>query len=277
MTDALTTQIEAADDPAKTLGTRESWSGTDVFVLRNARGHFVTWRHVTAAEAAEAPAQAVADGGDAIEFVTDNGADVTVTADSGSLRVNLTSDDLSFETKALIGEVEGRTVLKCGRKRTDDGTKINALVPVDGRVDELEQLREASKSDEPLRFEVVERTKSGSWGQTITNQRLKPTKSHAEWTDAERELGLKVDTDHDVPEDAEAGDVFALDDLLDDTRTAEEKDQAALDEAAETGEEVVISKSTTDCNDASKECNLDHVTRVATPDGDIETRRTHTY
>lgn len=140
---------------------------------------------------------------------------------------------------------------------------------------------ETLTTDAPLQYEVEEYTKTsraGGWGkQELTKQRLRTNKSYAEMTERERELHRKVDTDYDVPEDAEDGDVFALGDILDDPRTSDEIEQDALDEAVETGEEVVINSSTTDCNDPSRECNLDHVTRVATPDGEINTQRTHTY
>lgn len=47
-TEELTTKVEAANDPAKDLGTTETWNGTNVHVLRNAKGQFVTWRtHTT--------------------------------------------------------------------------------------------------------------------------------------------------------------------------------------------------------------------------------------
>lgn len=280
-TDELTTQVEAAQDPAKELGSVETWNGTDVHVLRNANGHFVTWRKVSPAEAASAPV-AVADGGrDELSFETDSGADVIVWAESGTIYATFGAGDLSAEgTRASLTTKRGIECLDCGTHRDDSGEKHRVHIPTDGHREEIEELREDSKSDEPLRYEVVEHTetsRAGGWGEReITTQKLSANKSVAEMTEREQTLSHKVDTDR-APEDTEVGDVLALDDLLDDARTADEKDQDALDEAAETGEEVVISKTTTDCNDSSEECNLDHVTRVATPEGDVETRRTHTY
>jgi len=288
-TEELTTKVEAAKDPAKELGTMETWAGQDVHVLRNSKGHFVTWRKVTLAEVNSAPV-AVADGGrDTIEWTTDTGTDVTVSADNGTLFVTLegndeTGADVSFEEQRATVTVErGTDVLDCGKQRDDSGERFRAFVPLEVGRDEIEQLKEDStpeQTDEPLTFTVEEHTKksrAGGWGEReITKQRLSRNKSHAEMTDRQRALNGRVDTDR-VPDDAESGDVLTLDDLLNDPRTRDEREQDALDEAAETGEEVVITKSTTGCNDSSRECNLDHVTRVATPEGEIETQRTHTY
>ncbi|RLM94369.1 hypothetical protein D3D01_16025 [Haloarcula sp. Atlit-7R] len=277
-TEELTTKVEAANDPAKKLGTTETWNGTDVHVLRNSSGQFVTWRKASAGEASSAPV-AVADGGhDELSFTTDRGADVTVRAESGTLFVTFDAGNASVEdSSARLDREKGMDVLDAGTHRDNSGERFRALIPVDDRRDEIEQLREDSKDDSPLTYEVEEYSKgTGSWGQELTGQKLVPSKSYNEMTEREQDLSMKVDTDR-VPDDAEPGDVLTFEDLLDDARTNEEKDEDALDEAAETGEEVVINKSTTSCNDSSKECNLDHVTRVATPEGDIESRRTHTY
>jgi len=64
-------------------------------------------------------------------------------------------------------------------------------------------------------------------------------------------------------------------DSIDRERTDEER--AALDEAAETGERVVIDQTTIDCRDPGAECSADRVTRVATPEGEIESRTTHLH
>lgn len=215
-----------------------------------------------------------------VEFTTERGADVTVTADAGTLSVSVDSPALTIEeTAAFIEEFKGMDVLNCGKHRVQGNRQI-IQIPVDEHKDDLEQLREDSKDDSPLTYEVEEYTKTsraGGWGkQEFTKQRLSPSKSINEMTERERELSTKVNTDR-VPDDAEPGDVLTFEDLLADPRTTEEQEQGALEEAAETGEEVVISKTTTQCNDSRKECNLDHVTKVATPEGDIETRRTHTY
>ncbi len=230
------------------------------------------------------------DDGDAVEWTTDQGSDVTVTADNGRLFVTLDGSDetgagVSFRRqRAELTTKRGTDVLDAGRQRDESGERFNAFVPVDGRREEIEALREESviePTDEPLTYEVKERTEQkptlDGWGggeRTVTS--LEATKRRAEMTERQKELHRKVDTDS-VPDDAEVGDEIAVDELLEDPRTSEERDQDAIEEAAETGEEVVISRGTTDCNDADKECNLDHVTRVATPDGEIETRRTHTY
>jgi len=288
-TENLSTKVEAANDPAKELGTMETWTGQGVHVLRNAKGHFVTWRKVTPAEASSAPV-AVADGGrDTIEWTTDTGSDVTVSADNGTLFVTLEGSDetgagVSFdEQRATVTVERGTDVLDCGKQRDDSGERFRAFVPLEVSRDEIKQLKEDSipeQTDEPLTFVVEEYTKTsraGGWGKRkITKQRLNRNKSHAEMTDRQRELSTRIDTDR-VPDDAESGDVLTVDDLLDDPRTRDERDQDALDEAAETGEKVVISTSTTSCNEPREECNLDRVTRVATPEGEIETRRTHTY
>lgn len=215
---------------------------------------------------------------DKITFTTDRGADVTVMADSGTLFVTFAAGNASVEdSSARLDREKGMDVLDAGTHRDSSGERFRALIPVGDRRDEIEQLREDSKDDSPLTYEAKEYSKgTGSWGQELTETKLVPSKSYNEMNERERDLSRKVDTDR-VPDGAEPGDVLTFEDLLDDARTTEEKEQDALDAAAGTGEEVVINKSTTSCNDSSKECNLDHVTRVATPEGDIETRRTHTY
>lgn len=279
-TDELTTKVEAANDPAKQLGNVETWAGERVHVLRDAMGRFVTWRPAAPVETADAPV-ALADGGqDEITFTTDRGSEVTVTADTGTLFVSVESSAITISrTSAFVETHKGTDVLNLGAHRVQ-GTRQTIQIPVEGRQEEIEQLAEDSKTDAPLVYEVEEYTetsRAGGWGKReITKQRLSPNKSFSEMTDREQSLSHQVKTDR-VPDDAEPGDVLTLEDLLDDPRTREERDQDALDEAAETGEEVVISETTTDCNDASRECSLDHVTRVATPGGEIETRRTHTY
>lgn len=56
-----------------------------------------------------------------------------------------------------------------------------------------------------------------------------------------------------------------------------EEVQEAIEEAKESGEKVEIDSRSTTCNDSSRECGVDTVTRYATPDGEIETDRRHTY
>ena len=51
----------------------------------------------------------------------------------------------------------------------------------------------------------------------------------------------------------------------------------ALDEAAADGEPVSITTTSARCSDPSEECSLDRVTYRATPDGEIETDRSHTW
>jgi len=215
---------------------------------------------------------------DEVEFTTDRGADVMVRAEAGSLKITFDAGSTSVEdASAQLDREKGMDVLDAGTHRDDSGERFRALIPVGDRREEIEQLREDSKDDSPLIFEVKEYSKgTGSWGQKLTSEKLVPSKSYTEMSEREKELKRRVDTDC-VPDDAEAGDVLTLEDVLDDPRTRDERDRDARDEAAETGEEVVINKSTTSCNDSSRECNLDRVTRVATPEGEIETRRTHTY
>lgn len=271
----MTIQQLAAD-----LGSLETWNGTDVYVIRNDHGHFVSWCKATAATPAQT---ALADGGEHKMEWTDDDKDVTVTAEEGTLYVTLESPDITFErVRARLDTVKGREVLNAGKQRLDSGKQIRALVTLGGRREEIEQLKadsEPEQTDTPLAYEVKEyETEVGiDWKKTVTKTHLVPTKKRKHMTDRQRELHRRVDTDHDVPEDAIAGDVYTVEDLLDDPRTAEERDQDALDEAAETGETVVINRSTTGCNDPSKECSLDKVARIATPDGEIKTERTHTY
>lgn len=62
MADKLADAIDASDDPAKDLGGLEVWNGEKRYVLRNAQGHFVTWRTTRMAEQTQTNV-AVADGG----------------------------------------------------------------------------------------------------------------------------------------------------------------------------------------------------------------------
>lgn len=58
-------------------------------------------------------------------------------------------------------------------------------------------------------------------------------------------------------------------------RTGDE--QTALDKARETDTDVTIETWTEACDGSVNECSLDHVRRVATPDGEIEIRRNHAH
>lgn len=51
----------------------------------------------------------------------------------------------------------------------------------------------------------------------------------------------------------------------------------AFDEAKKDGEKVEVADGTDSCNDRNKECNLDLITYYATPDGEVEKNRVHTY
>lgn len=53
--------------------------------------------------------------------------------------------------------------------------------------------------------------------------------------------------------------------------------QAALEEAKQTGREVVIRQMYTDCDGSVEECNTDIVTEYAMPDGTIKVKRVHTF
>jgi hypothetical protein len=53
--------------------------------------------------------------------------------------------------------------------------------------------------------------------------------------------------------------------------------QEALEEAAETDERQYVGRTIADCNDAGKQCDLDHINHYVSPGGEIETERTHTY
>lgn len=56
-------EIDASDDPAKEFGSLEIWNGEKRYVLRNDKGHFVTWRKQGAAERDATANKAIADGG----------------------------------------------------------------------------------------------------------------------------------------------------------------------------------------------------------------------
>jgi len=214
---------------------------------------------------------------------TDGGKDVTVMARNGALYVTLETDDVSLdEERADLETVKGRDCLNAGTHRDDNGERFRALITIGDRWDEIEQLREDStpdQTDDPLVYVVEEYEKEVGidWTKTVTKQQLVSSKSWETMTDRQRELDRRVDAEHDVPEGAEPGDEFGLDDLLDDPRTRDERDQDALDEAAESGEEVTVDEHSADCNDPTKECSTDIVRRVATPDGEVGTRRTHTH
>lgn len=216
-----------------------------------------------------------------LTFQTDSGNTVTVTATRGTLTATVDGPDIAFEdTRCRLTTSRGTDVLACGQQTTKDGDTIDAYIPTEGHKDDIKALKKNSKTDAPLTYEVeeYERSTRSDWGGgTVTQTRLSANKSRVERTDAENDLARQIDTDHDVPEDAEPGDVLAPGDILDDARTSAEREQDALEEAADTGDEVVISRTTTSCNDSSRECSTDRVARVATPAGDVETRRTHTY
>jgi hypothetical protein len=50
-----------------------------------------------------------------------------------------------------------------------------------------------------------------------------------------------------------------------------------FEEAEETGEPVEVASGNSRCSDRSKECDLDLLTYRATPEGEIDVKRTHTY
>lgn len=63
MEESMTDELEASNDPAKELGSLEVWNGKKRYVLRNDKGHFVTWRKQGAAEQDATANKAIADGG----------------------------------------------------------------------------------------------------------------------------------------------------------------------------------------------------------------------
>jgi hypothetical protein len=65
--------------------------------------------------------------------------------------------------------------------------------------------------------------------------------------------------------------------VLRDTNASPDEVEQAFEEAEETGEPVTVTTGTAPCNDRNKECNLDNLRYRATPDGEIEVNRTHTY
>lgn len=51
----------------------------------------------------------------------------------------------------------------------------------------------------------------------------------------------------------------------------------SLDEAAESGEKIEVASGNASCSDPNEECSLDLLTYYATPNGEIDVSRTHTY
>lgn len=277
MADKLADAIDASDDPAKEFGSLEVWNGEKRYVLRNDKGHFVTWREQGAAERDATANKAIADGGqDGISFTTERGTEILVVAEAGKLFATANSSQLNFERARA--RLEGG-YLDCGVQRTTSGKKVNAKIPVGDSESEIESLREKSKSAAELRFEVVQETRFVRvLGQREKREvkKLSANKAFAEMTENEKELAAQIDNES-VPEGATMGDLLTPEELLDDARTRDEKDQDALKEAEKTGEEVVIYERTGDCIDPSKDCSLDRELRVATPSGEIEMRRQHMH
>jgi len=83
--------------------------------------------------------------GDEIAFTTDRGADVTVTASSGALFVDVPEHGL-LGARATLGRERGQDVLDAGTHRDDSGERFRALIPVGDRRESLAALREASAS-----------------------------------------------------------------------------------------------------------------------------------
>lgn len=134
---------------------------------------------------------------------------------------------------------------------------------------------------EPLRFKVVEKRKVNPKISGATYHRIEAQKPPEDRTDEESRIVRKVNARHDVPEDAEDGDEFTVEELAEaidrDLRPESQKEQDALREAREAGETVTVWKTTDFCDDSSKQCSTDTVRKVATPDGEIETQREHTF
>jgi len=61
------------------------------------------------------------------------------------------------------------------------------------------------------------------------------------------------------------------------TNAEPETVRESLDEAAESGEKVQVASGTASCSDPNEECSLDRLTYYATPNGEIDVSRTHTY
>jgi hypothetical protein len=134
------------------------------------------------------------------------------------------------------------------------------------------------KMDEPT-YEVEKHLKlKKTTGPDIYETKPILKQDYDDLTEEQTDLWLEVRLYGDLPDDAEEGEVYTASELLpDDHQISAERDQEALGEAVETGEEVVISSASIGCNDDDKKCSLDRVARVATPEGNIEKRRTHTY
>jgi hypothetical protein len=83
--------------------------------------------------------------------------------------------------------------------------------------------------------------------------------------------------------DAELEREQAWEDLVEDypalrgTNADPETVRELVDEAAESEEKVQVASGTASCSDPNEECNLDRLTYYATPNGEIDVSRIHTY
>lgn len=100
-------------------------------------------------------------------------------------------------------------------------------------------------------------------------------------TDRQYQLrGRVVQDPRKVPEDADPGDTYTIDEILDDVRTVAEIREDAIEKARqkaiETDENIVIQTAADECMDPMRECELDQIVEYVNPFGEIETKRMHT-
>lgn len=390
MADKLAEAIDASDDPAKELGNLEVWNGKKRYVLRNANGHFVTWRKLRMAERTQTN-RAMADGGipdsQDVELTivylpeTQDDEEEVETIDA---TINVDKNDWEIVTEVWedgktwrvvddrdkihvapvdpydLGNDEPVTTSSAdytpGSNRMEpsgtehDGRYIKSIaapeisetlgqIVADAREEYqnkrgIKPVNELAIDIPEIEFEVQEGTPqfpSSKSGQTMAPREalvvdpVEEDEAYDRWHDAIVETTNRYQvwtgTPHKgtddllAPPKAEAGDRMSLGEYLDAWYTVDPQSVAdavespevvaekeakkskkneilsqhpelrrvsidnldAFDEAQDAGEQVVIGDSTSDCNDDGKQCNLDIITYIATPDGDVETTRTHTY
>lgn len=87
---------------------------------------------------------------DPVEFTTERGADVTITANMARMQKQLTvtveGGAVEFdEARARLDRAKGTDVVNCGRQKTKDGDTVKAMIPVGEHKDGIESLKEAAE------------------------------------------------------------------------------------------------------------------------------------
>ena len=185
------------------------------------------------------------------------------------------------------------------------------------RQDALERDRELELELDEIEYTVGSRTKYHRTARVLrpNNQRRNQTESERETMDALRRLLGDRDgdilADEDGPfDEADVGDTWTLDeaaarvdgvdDEIEAVRADREAEQAreemlerfprlrrtgadpetvmeGAEQAAEEDTDVVVAHGGGECSDPSLECSWDNISYIVTPEGEIETSRTHTY